>query len=228
MSILASELIYNIKNLKGGGIQSDDENLSDRQLYFIINYYRAKLVRQEVQRHGVIPPEMVQDLGKVNLITADPHECDCPAEACVLRTELKLPNTLLLADRHHGLTFAGMYGCMSWQETTWQAGPWTMFSKYTGKNTKWLLKGNYMYILNPSDPMLSYMNIQGLFEDPLEATKFRTCDCDNGEDCIEGFDFPYPISSHMVDTLTKMIMENEIRWSSLIPEDTANDSLDSN
>ena len=76
--------------------------------------------------------------------------------------------------------------------------------------------------------MLSYMNIQGYFDDPMEAEKFRTCDCDNGLECNEGFDFVYPISAHLVDILMKLIMDNEVRWSTLIPEDTTNDSLDSN
>lgn len=227
MSVLASELIYNVKNLKAGGIQSDDENLSDRQLYFIINYYRAKLVRQEAQRHNTIQREGIQDLGKVELQRADPHECDCPAEACVLRTVLPIPNSLGLAGRDHGFTFVGMYGGMSWQETTWQAGPWTMFSKYTGDKTKWMIKGRYMYILNPSDPMLSFMNVQGLFDDPMEAEAFRTCDCDD-DSCIDDFNFTYPIQGHLIDTLMKMIMDNEMRWSTLIPQDTTNDSLDTN
>lgn len=228
MSILASELIYNVKNLRAGGIQSDDENLSDRQLYFIINYYRAKLVRQENQKYNTIQRESVQDLGRVLLQMADPHECDCPPEACILRTVNEIPKSLSQAGKDHGFTFVGMYGGMAWQETTWQAGPWTMFAKYTGNKTKWFIKGKYIYILNPPTDTLSYMNIQGQFDDPLEAVEFRECDCDGDERCIEGFDFEYPISLHFVDTLMKMIMDNEIRWSTLLPEDTTNDSLDSN
>jgi hypothetical protein len=173
--------------------------------------------------------ELLQDLGKVDLIMADPHECNCSEDTCILRTELKIPNTLQLAARDHGITFVGMYGGMAWQETTWQAGPWTTFSKYTGEKTKWFLKGDYIYILNPEDPMLSYMNIQGLFEDPKEASEFVDCDCDDDtEDCDEGFDFEYPIPAHMIDTLVKMVMDAELRWTTLLPEDTANNSRDEN
>jgi len=228
MSILASELIYNIKNLKAGGIQSDDENLSDRQLYFILNYYRAKLVRQENARHNTVQREHLQDLGKVALITADPHECECPVGACILRTELPIPKSLSRAGKDHGITFVGMYGGMSWQEQTWQSAPWSTYAKYTGGKTKWFIKGDYYYILNPPSTMLSHMNIQGQFEDPKEAMEFRTCDCDNGESCIEGFDFEYPIPMFLVDTLMKLVMDNELRWSALFPGDTTNDSLDSN
>jgi hypothetical protein len=223
-SMLQSELIFNVKNLKAGGIQSDDENLSDRQIAFIIDYYRAKLMRQEAMKHNSMDGEDIQDLGRVSIIKADPHECDCPADACILRTELPLPSTL----NPTGFTFVGHYGGTAFQETTWQRGPWDSYAKYTGDKPKWFTKGRYIYLLNPPDPMMSVMNIQGLFESPQEAEKFRTCDCDNGVACNTGFDFEYPVAAHLVDTIMKMMMESEVRWSTLIPTDTANDSLDSN
>jgi len=229
VSMLQSELIFNVKNLRAGGIQSDDENISDRQLAFIIDYYRAKLMRQEAMKHNSMNRQELQDLGRVSLITVDPHECDCPADACILRTELEVPKSLQLGDgKSHGFTFIGHYGGTSFQETTWQRGPWDSYAKYTGDKPKWFIKGRYIYLLNPPDPMMSVMNIQGLFETPREAEKFRTCDCDNGVECNIGFDFNYPISAHLVDTMMKMIMESEVRWSTLIPMDTTNDSLDSN
>jgi hypothetical protein len=227
--MLASELIYNIKNLRAGGVQSDDEKISDRQYAFIIDYYRAKLVRQEEQKYSRLGREEIQDLGKVKLIQADPHECDCPSDACVLRTELPLPKSLKLAARSHGFNFVGMYGGMSWQEETWHSGPWSMHAKYTGGKTKWILKGRYIYILNPESDRLAYINIQGLFEDPREANQFRTCECEeNGLECQTGYDYEYPISAHLVDTLVKMIVESELRLSTILPPDMANDSVDTN
>lgn len=227
--MLQSEIIYNIKNLRAGGIQSDDENISDRQLAFIIDYYRAKLVRQEAMKHGHTDRQDIQDLGRVSIIQADPHECDCPVDACILRTELPIPSTLELGDGSgHGFTFVGHYGGTAFQETTWQRAPWDFHAKYTGDKPKWFIKGKYIYLINPPDPMMSVMNIQGFFENPQEANKFRTCDCDNGEACKTGFDFEYPLAAHLVDTVMKMIMESEMRWSTLIPMDTSNDSLDTN
>jgi hypothetical protein len=187
-------------------------------------------MRQEAMKHKHVDRQDIQDLGKVNLISVDPHECDCPSDGCVLRTELPIPDTLELGGgKSHAFTFVGAYGGTAWQETTWQRAPWDSYAKYTGKQTKWLIKGRYIYILNPPTAEMSYMNIQGLFEVPKEAEEFRTCDCpDNDADCNDGFDFEYPMSLHLVDTLMKLIMENEVRWSALIPIDTTNDSLDSN
>lgn len=227
--MLQSELIFNVKNLRAGGIQSDDENLSDRQIAFIIDYYRAKLMRQEAMKHNHLDRQDIQDLGRVDLIQADPHECGCPADGCILRTKLEIPGTLELGSGSgHAFTFVGHYGGTAFQETTWQRAPWDSYAKYTGDKPKWFIKGKYIYILNPPDPMMSYMNIQGLFENPQEAEQFRTCDCDNGVACNVGYNFKYPLAAHLVDTVMKLVMENEVRWSTLIPTDTANDTLDSN
>ena len=62
--MLLSEIVYNIKNLIAGGLESDDENLSNAQVGFMVGYYRAKLFRQDrlkgrVSREGtyVVLPE---------------------------------------------------------------------------------------------------------------------------------------------------------------------------
>ena len=166
MSVLASEIIYNIKNLRAGGVQSDDTQLSDRQYMFIINYYRAKLMRQEYGNYRTVAPEELQDLGKVNLINVDPHECGCSEDECILRTELEIPKTMRFPGERHGFTFVGQYAGMSFQEETWQSTPFTFASQYTGKDTKWFIKGRYLYIVNPKNIRLDHINIQGIFEDP--------------------------------------------------------------
>ena len=74
--------------------------------------------------------------------------------------------------------------------------------------------------------MLQYINIQGIFEDPIEAQAFRSCDCpQNDEKCSDtGYDFEYPLPNHLEDTLVKMILEVEFRVL-LNKTDTSNNSL---
>jgi hypothetical protein len=206
--MLHSELIYNIKNIISKGVQSDDLKISDRQIAFIINYYRAKLLKQDAQRHHGMSLEDVQDLGKVELIQADEHEC-CEINACVLRTKHKLPATIELRSTRHGLTFVGTYKGKAFQETSYNRSQFDSFAPYTGKMTKWYIKGRYLYIVNPVG-LLSFINVQGLFEDPLEANKFRTCDCPNEEVCQTGYDYEYPLSAMHVDTIVKLMLQTEL------------------
>ena len=183
MSITAKELIYNLKNLRAGGVQSDDTKLSDRQMLFIINYYRAKLIRQEHGKNRITSQEEVQNLGEVELIKTDSNEYDCGENACVLRTKKQVPRSLI-THKSHGFTFVGMVDGMSWQyANTMDGAAWSQFQKYTGNKTKWVLQGRYIYIINPIDPLLTYISIRGVFEDPLEAASFREGDCDTKVGC---------------------------------------------
>lgn len=226
--MLLSEIIFNIKNLRAGGIQSDDENISDRQYAFIINYYRSKLIKQEIESHKGISQEDIQDLGKVPVVQADPHECCEIDDDCILRTEKSIPSTLDVKHNKHGITYVGLYSNKPFQETTWNRVVWDQHAKYTGNKPKWFFKGGYIYFVN-APGMMEHVNIQGLFEDPTEANSFRTCDCpENDVDCQVGFDYEYPMAAHHIDTIVKLIAETELRLSTLIPEDTSNDSLDSN
>jgi hypothetical protein len=55
-----NEIVYNLKNVYRGGITSDDETMSDRQLIFIFNYYRAKLIREDLNKGRTIDRSIIQ------------------------------------------------------------------------------------------------------------------------------------------------------------------------
>jgi hypothetical protein len=208
---LLSEIIFNIKNLRKNGRVSDDDSISDRQWAFIINYYRAKLVKQEQQKKKAISGNIVQNLGKVTLIKADKNEC-CEIGDCILRIENPLP-TAIDTDAQPLITYVGLLnGSRSFQRTTYERAIWDAHAKYTGKEPKWYQQGNYIYIVNPPTKNLKYINVQGVFEDPTKAITYRTCDCEeNGETCFEGFDYEYPLAVDKIDTVIKMIAEAELR-----------------
>ena len=48
------EIVYDIKNIVRGGLQSDDEMISDRQIEFQINSIRAQLIRQDINKRRSI------------------------------------------------------------------------------------------------------------------------------------------------------------------------------
>lgn len=223
---LFSELIYNVKNLRRNGRVSDDDSFTDRQWAFIINYYRAKIVRQDIAKSRVVSGNQVQNLGKVTLIKADKNEC-CDIHDCVLRIEKPLPNAID-TDVHPLITYVGLLnGTKSFQRTTYERAIYDQHSKYTGKQPKYYELGNYIYILNPPTNNLKYINIQAVFEDPKAAVKYRTCDCEqNEETCYIGYDFKYPLSIDKIDTLVKMIMEAEEKFSLIQPSDKTNDTAD--
>jgi len=222
--MLLSEIVYNIKNLISGGIQSDDEDLSDDQVAFIVNYYRAKLLRQDISKGRPRSEVNVQNLGKVSLIQADKNEC-CEVDACILRTKFKVPKPLAVAE-HLNLSFVGTLDGIDFTKKSHNTMRWACAAKYTGNETMWYYQNGYIYITNPSTQLLKYINVQGVFENPVDAEKFRTCDCDNGLNCSNGLDVEYPMSITNVDLIVKMIAETELNILMSLPSDLSNDGID--
>ena len=54
------EIVYDIKNLMRGGMQSDDELISDRQIEFQINTLRAQFIRQDINKRRSISDNIKQ------------------------------------------------------------------------------------------------------------------------------------------------------------------------
>lgn len=211
-----------------GGLESDDANLSEHQLAFMIGYYRARLIKQDQDKGRLIKELYTQNLGRVTIIEADKNEC-CVSDGCVLRTELQIPRPL---ETHLGLnlTFVGNTDGRPYNKYTHNSLYWKRAAKYTGGEPSWYFQNGYLYIVDPPSIMLDEVNIQGIFEDPYVAQKFRTCDCPkNVGDCTGTFpslDFNYPMPLHHVDTIVKLVAETELRILSAFPNDISNDSLD--
>jgi hypothetical protein len=228
--MLLSEIIYNIKNLKAGGHTSDDEKISDRQWAFIVNYYRAVILKQDASKSSQISTDVIQNLGKVELIEVDPSGCGCDGYGCVLRTKYELPATIAPKEKSTGFMYVGELGldAARYQETTYSNIYWDSFRKYTSKEPRWFYADGHIYIVNPIG-LLSYINIQGIFEDPTKANKFRTCDCpDNNEPCNVGFNYEYPFEASNMDRLMSMVANAEMRMQLTVPPDTVNDGIDTN
>ena len=226
--MLQSEIIYNIRNLVAGGVISDDEKLSERQYAFIIDYYRAKLFKQESDSGRLNISLYSQDLGKVGLIQADIHGVCDEITHCALRTECKIPNPIG-SKRAMGFTHIGLLNGNAFQEVKYSHLNWIDGAKYTSKLTKWYWKDGYIYVIRPKDSLLSFINIQGVFESPSEVEEFKSCQCPLNElDCFTGYDVEYPLPEYQVDVIIKMIAESELRISNALPMDTSNNATDEN
>ena len=60
--MLLSKIIYTIQELRSKFSQSDDNPLSDRQVLFILNYYRSFLIRQDMEKGRPLSPFIIQEL----------------------------------------------------------------------------------------------------------------------------------------------------------------------
>lgn len=228
--MLKSEIIYNIRNLIAGGITSDDTKLSNEQWSFIIDYYRAKLFKQEVDRGKTIITLYDQPLGLVDLIQTDRNECCLlPFKgSCILRTRLKIP-TPLQTGNDLNITHVGLVNGTPIMHDKINAIQWSLSNKYTGKEPKWYYYNGYIYLVNPPSDMIDTIVIRGVFQDPSDAVKFKTCDCtSNGLDCsaFSPFNIEYPMPMAMVDTIVKLIVQTEVNILKSMSNELTNDSRD--
>lgn len=205
--MLASELIYNVKNLKAGGKSSDDSQISDYQWMFIIDQYRSQLIRQQQSKGQSINEQLLQSLNpsKITLTQSLTDKCE------LITNEIP---SFIEGQKSNYSTFVGTEGGLSYQRTTWNK---VMWDKQSPAKTfkRWYEVGNKLTVRNHNKSQK--LLIMGLFERPMDVVEF------NGElDEMNPFNFKYPISNVMLDTLYKMIIESEVKLSLILQPDVLN------
>lgn len=219
-----NEIIYNLQNLYDGGIGSDDGNISDDQLIWLFNQYRAKLIREDLNKNRSVDPQLVQNLGCVELVCADASECcDIQSYTTILRSKNPLPKSIEGYSKNY-LLFAGTVDkAKSYLITSEAQARWSGYSKYTGKAPRVYLRDSdrYLYVIN-APAGIEYITVDVIAENPEEAEKFSSC---SGEPCFNR-DMEYPISAHMIPIINSWITQNELRLLASTSEDTTNDTRD--
>jgi hypothetical protein len=221
--ITLQEIIYNIKNIGSGGIQSSDswKKLSDRQLEFIVNYTRSILVKRDLDKGRSINPNLVQDLGCVPVKLVDSSECcDIKTDCYILRTVDPIPRQLELASRNTLEYIGTITKDKSFQLIPIARKRWMAYNKYTAKLPAAYYLNGYIYITN--NTLLESINIRGIFADPRDVAKYNQCGSDTS--CYDKAKDPYPIADWMIAPLTDMILKNEVNIASVLPLDTENDT----
>jgi len=223
----ANEIIYYIQNLRQKGLQSDDNQISDDMVFFSLNNKRDFLLRQEEERYNSVNPEIAQTLS----IELEPSHlidlilCDIRyKEICVLKSKLPIPLTINLKTSNNYLYLGGMDGKSPYTYSEVQTLKYLVTSKYTGNKTKYLVMNSYLYIINPPSNALRYVKMIALFHNPKEAKEF--IDLTEGKsniDIFDPYDFEYPITGNMLETVYAMMLDKDIRYQVSTKDDTLQD-----
>jgi hypothetical protein len=209
MNITAKEIIHNIKNLRAGGKQTDDELLSDFQYLWIIDYYRSMLIKQQVNQGQTIGEFMKQNLGYIAIKQTDFDDC--------LYETVEIPKPIEF-HKIDGLTYVGDGDRMGYQRTNKNASHWHDFRKFTSKLPVYYINDGKLVVKHFQGIRDVY--VEGVFERPINVIKF------NGKfNALDPMEFTYPINSAMLDSLYKLVVDSEIKLSLLLPVDNLNDSV---
>jgi len=222
------EVIQRIQSLYSKGVQSDDTRLSARHIYNKLLSVRSRLIYQKVNKRQMISTWSYQVINCAELIKAPISECPClPTGACsILRTKHKLPKPINSLDKHIISSVSTLDGETMFDATTWALAKYSTGNKYTSTKPGWYIKDEYMYITNLK--ILKAITIMGLFDEPVEVSKFPSVCCDEGsvDDCECMLDKPFPIDSDLIDPMIELSVGELIEVFNSNREDQTNDAKD--
>jgi hypothetical protein len=213
--ITLNKLVFDLKNTYAGGIQSDDLNISDRQVAYWIAQIRALLIRQEFSNRGKIHDSWIQHF-KMDFEKVDPSVDPGCAPSCdetIYRSVLPIPSTIQRGHNNGILAVLSIDRTTHYSETSFHRASWHSQSKYTANKGRWYIQGDYLYIIGEKP---SKLQVSALLEDPEQIP---LCD---GE-CFN-WDSNYPITFELAGRLSDMVLK---RLMSLyqVPNDTVNNAV---
>lgn len=210
------EIVYNIKNIKFGGLQSGDNKLSDRQVAFIVDYVRANLLKKDQEEElakGNI--DLFQTLSPIELVKVDKADaCDALVGCTILRSKDKIPSYLRMGSIST-LTNKPI------PRTTFNKAYWEQYSKFAGIGIRTYMKDDYVYV--EGNNRLKYLKVRAIFESPQAVQECNIDLCKEKKDPLE---FEYPLPLHLLRRLTEIIRTGEMSdfVSHIQLEDTANNT----
>ena len=92
--------------------------------------------------------------------------------------------------------------------------------RFTGDMRRAYFIGKYLYVTDPYNEDIKYINVRGIFDRPLEVESIK----DDGTSlCIQDDD-QYPMPEYYMNDITERIMRIELGILLRMPNDELNDS----
>lgn len=218
-----NEMAYDIANKLEGGRLSDDSIPSLRQIMFNIVFWRATLVRRDINKNNYLSEQYIQDLGILELEKVDKSEYSTlfPTYNYVFRTKNKLPKFLRLLDRE-AITFVGSVDHeRSFQLNNSNRMEFIGLDKFKMTENA-TYRGDRIYIALDNNCELNYINVRGILADPRKASAYFNLE---GHPCYSDDD-EFPLPEDMISTITNGLLNGDLRWVKITPTDLENDGID--
>jgi len=216
------EIVYDIKNIIRGGIQSDDEIISDRQVEFQINSLRAQFIRQDVNKRRSISDNIKQVIHCLEVKTVSGTTCGLSDDLTIVRSKEKIPNAIETS--HQDLiTAIGPTGILStnFHMIPYNRAPWAGNNRYTKRMTFAFLLDSFVYILGPGAEMLEKIKVEGVWQNPREIESYIK---DDGTPSYDAETEEYPLSTSMLDLIKQSMLATNMQPFVQMPTDNSNNA----
>lgn len=215
--ITLKEITDDIRAIASSGSNPDNFKIPDEQIFYWINQARAMLINQSLAKKDDLNDTWLQQINCMALEPADESECCLAPSGCyVLKTVKKVPSTIDTWKPNWIVSVTTAFGDQIPKSNQF-SNRYQKYNKYTGNKKYYYLKNDYIYVVNNED--LSIINVQALFEDPMELANFPTCE---GGVCFST-DSAYPVSANMSSQITDIIIKTKVMPFMQFPSDNIND-----
>lgn len=217
-----SELIYSV--FEKLNIQSDDTDISEELISYLIDTKRAMLLKQQYAKNAWhMPIEIKQELCMDLKLTEAVAGYSCPGK--MLATSVSLPRSIKIKGKEGPLTVRKLDGReIALTIVPIERIPFLFENRYTQHLTYCAVDFDLkLYIISKDDKhrFLKSIKVTDIFEEPDKAL-LLTCNYDNTK---EAWDNEYPIESAMADVAVDLVVK-ELTRSLGIPSDRINDATD--
>lgn len=216
-------IVENILEMFNGGRLKDEYRPSVRQIKFMLYYWRATLIRRDMDKNGMLADSIKQSFC-INFDTVDESECcDVETGCTIIRSIDKIPSPIMLKGGEDLQVWPNSKISTPYTKVHQAAVSDLSGNKYTQKEIKWFLENGYIYLVssNPLNKIITKGRITGSFENPYLAARFTTC---SGEPCYTD-DSEFPMPMYMIEQFIRAIFSGELRFTKETPEDIENDGL---
>jgi|TARA_R110002012_G_scaffold186056_1_gene352643 hypothetical protein len=219
---LLKEIVYDIKNIIRGGVQSDDEIISDRQIEFQIHTLRAQFIRQDINKRRSISDNIKQVISTLDVEIVQGSTCGLTSDAIIVRSKEKVPSSVETAHQNL-ITAIGPTGILStnFHMIPYNRAPWAGNNRYTKNMTFAFLLDGFVYVLGPEAEMLKHIKVEGVWQDPTAIANYMNS---HGEPCYNIEEDEYPLSTSMLSLIKQSMLEQNIKPMIQMPTDISNNS----
>lgn len=216
-----NEIIYSVLDKLKPHL-SDDIDISPREIGWEIDTMRALFLRNELNKNRTVDPYIIQDLGCVEMETADRAECCEVSSGClIVRSTLEIPKTVELHNST-GIVRVGPVDKLE-KDFSFISSGRARFAgngKYNQNIIFAFLHNKRIYLVSKNDKVkfIEKINVTGVFENPDDVAPFTNC---GGESCYTS-DSQYPINTWMIPSLQDAVLNKFINTLKM-PKDTTND-----
>ena len=216
------EIVYDIKNLIRGGMQSDDEIISDRQIEFQVDSLRAQFIRQDINKRRSISDNIKQMIHCMEVEPVSANTCGLSNGSIIVRSKQKIPNAI---ETSHSdlITAIGPTGLLSlnFHIIPYNRAAWAGTNKYTKRMTCAFILDSFIYIVGPDAEMLEKIKVEGVWQSPKDIGSYMK---EDGHPSYNAEEEDYPLSTSMLDLIKQSMLAQNLQTFVQSPTDLSNNA----